>query len=101
MSNLQNRNLKRLVKSLGKPKSFHSSNLEYIKRITGASFVGFQNYQDLYHLRLVKDGNETFYKLHGTPDDITQEGYKNLLDLIIYGENGENILEKLGTNDGI
>ncbi len=80
--------------------NFHSSNLEYIKRVTGASFVGFQNYRDLYHLRFVKDGKETFYKLTGTPNDITGEGYKKLLDLIIYGERGENVeavANKLGT----
>lgn len=82
-------------------KNFHTKNLEYIKKITGASFVGFQQYQDLYHLRFVKNGVESFYKLHGKPSDITQEGYKNLLDLIIYGKDGENILTKLGTNDGI
>lgn len=90
-----------MMKALGKPRSFHASNLEYIKKVTGASFVGFQNYKELYHLRFVKDGNETFYKLHGTPNDITKEGYKDLLDLIIYGTNKENILDKLGTNDGI
>lgn len=90
-----------MMKAIGKPKPFHASNLEYIKKVTGASFVGFQNYKELYHLKFVKDGVETFYKLHGTPNDITKEGYKDLLDLIIYGKNKENILDKLGTNDGI
>ncbi len=101
MSNLGKNKIKRMLKALGKPKSFHAANLEHIKKITGASFVGFQNYQDLYHLKFVKDGRETFYKLHGTPNDITQEGYDKLLDLIIYGENKENIVTKLGTNDGV
>lgn len=81
--------------------NYHSKNLEYIKRVTGASFVGFQNYKDIYHLRFVKGGIESFYKLHGTPNDITPEKYKELLDLIIYGENGQNVLEKLGTNEGV
>ena len=90
-----------MMKALGKPKPFHASNLEYIKKVTGASFVGFQNYNELYHLRFVKDGVETFYKLNGTPNDITREGYRDLLDLIIYGTKKENILDKLGTNDGI
>ena len=79
--------------------NFHSRNLNYIKIVTGASFVGFQNYKDIYHLRFVKDKKETFYKLTGYPNDITQEGYQKLLDLIIYGEGGKNIIDKLGTND--
>jgi hypothetical protein len=79
--------------------NFHSQNLNYIKKITGASHVSFQNYKDMYHLRFIKDGKENFYRLHGEPNDITQERYKDLLDLIIYGENGQNIIEKLGTND--
>lgn len=98
-SNLNKSKIERLREALGKPKSFHTSNLERIRRVTGASFVGFQNYKDLYHLRFVKDNIETFYKLHGTPKDINQEGYDKLLDLIIFGEEKENILDKLGTND--
>lgn len=98
MSNYQKSRKKSLLRAL-KIKPFHASNLEYIKRITGASFVGYQNYQDLYHLRFVKDGKETFYKLHGTPSDMTSEKYRDLLNLIIYGENGENIISKLGTNE--
>lgn len=81
--------------------NYHSSNLAYIKRVTGASFVGFQSYKNDYHLRFVKNGKETLYHLTGTPNDVTPQRYKELLDLIIYGENGENVLEKLGTNDGI
>lgn len=65
--------------------NYHSQSLEYIKKITGASFVGFQRYKDMYHLKFIKDKKESFYKLTGTPNDITPEGYKKLLDLIIYG----------------
>jgi len=79
-----------------KTSNYHSANLNYIKKVTGASFCGFQQYKDLYHLRFVKDKVETFYKLNGEPSDITAEGYKKLLDLIIYGENGENVVDKLG-----
>ena len=78
--------------------NYHNRHLNYIKKITEASFVGFQNYKDVYHIRFVKDGVETFYKLEGTPNDITDEGYKNLLDLIIFGEGG-NPINKLGTNN--
>jgi hypothetical protein len=92
MSNYQKSRIKSFLKAV-KPKPFHASNLEYIKKITGASFVGYQNYQDLYHLRFVKDGIETFYKLHGSPDDMTSEKYKDLLNLIIFGEKVENKLE--------
>lgn len=81
--------------------NYHSKNLAFIKKVTGASFVGFENYRDTYRLRFIKGGKETQYKLFGTPDDITPEKYKELLDLIIYGENGQNVLEKLGTNEGI
>ena len=84
-----------------KIKSIHTKNLEHIKKVTGASFVGFQNYKDLYHLRFVKDKKETFYKLTGHPNDITAEGYKKLLDLIIYGDKEANIEQntnKLGSN---
>lgn len=81
--------------------NFHSKNLEYIKKVCGASFVGFEQYKNKYQVKFIKDGKETLFALHGEPKDVTQEGYKNLLDLIIYGENGENIIEKLGTNDGV
>ena len=80
--------------------NFHNKNLNYIKKITEASFVGFQSYQGIYHIRFIKDGVETFYRLEGTPDDITQEGYKNLLDLIIFGEAGSP-LNRLGQNEKI
>ncbi len=84
-----------------KTSNFHSSNLEYIKRVTGASFCGFEQYRDKYQLVLIKDGRRIECPLNGTPDDITYESYKKLLDGLIYGESNENVeavFNKLGTN---
>lgn len=99
MSNWNKSKLKAMMRILGKPKSIHTSNLEYIKKVTGATFVGYQNYQDLYHLRIVKNGNETFYKLHGTPNDMTQEKYNDLLNLIIKGVTSLQITPKTVENE--
>ena len=84
-----------------KTSNFHLSNLNYIKRVTGASFCGFEQYKDKYQVVLIKDGRRIECPLFGTPNDITSDGYKKLLDKLIFGENGENIetiAEKLGTN---
>lgn len=99
MSNWKKSRMKSFMRALTKPKSLHIANLEYIKKITGASFVGYQNYQDLYHLRIVKDGNESFYKLHGTPNDMNQQKYNDLLNLIVNGFARDQIIPKTGTNE--
>lgn len=99
MSNWNKNKVKAVMRALGKPKSIHTANLEHIKKITGATFVGYQNYQDLYHLRLVRNGVESFYKLHGTPNDMTQKKYDDLLNLIINGVSKEHIIPKLGKNE--
>lgn len=102
MSNLNKSKLKQFLKAIGKPKSFHTANLEHIKKIAKASFVGFEHYQDIYHVRVVRDGKETFYRLIGTPNDMTQDSYDKLLELILLGRTRESVLlDKLGNNDGV
>ncbi len=101
-NNRQLKQVKRMLKALGKPKSFHAANLEHIKKIAKASYVGFENYKDYFHVKVIRNDFASYFKLHGTPNDMTQDSYDKLLELIILGKTKEDVLlGKLGSNDGV
>lgn len=61
---------------------YHSYNLGVIKNKLKASYVAFQKSKNIYHLKVVKDGNPRYFILQGTPDDVTEQRYKELLELL-------------------
>lgn len=63
--------------------SYHNFYLNEIKKRSKAKFVAYEEYQGRYKLKVIKkDGEEVYYALHGTPNDVTVERYTELLNSI-------------------
>lgn len=59
--------------------NYHNFYLTKIKKLSGASFVGYEQYKNQYQLKVVVDGKTQYYALTGTPTDVTPERYNELL----------------------
>jgi hypothetical protein len=63
---------------------FHKTWLGHIKESLGASYVAYENEKDKFFLNVRtknKEGEqkEIKYSIEGTPNDVTNEDYENLL----------------------
>lgn len=59
--------------------NFHSIQLNRIKGLINATFIGYERTKDSYSLKVKKKGFETkWFPLHGTPEDVTMERYLEL-----------------------
>lgn len=61
---------------------YHQDNLTDIRRKVGASFVAYEQYRNTYHLRVIKNKIPYYFKLEGTPNDVTPQKYQQLLKVI-------------------
>lgn len=62
---------------------YHKSELDKIKKFTNASYVSYERYKDQYRLKYVRNKITTYFKLDGTPSDVTPKRYNELLNTII------------------
>jgi len=63
--------------------NYHSKQLDLIKKVTGASFLGYVREGDKFQLKYIKNGNTTYFKLEGFPSDVTPAKYNKLLNTIL------------------
>jgi hypothetical protein len=62
-----------------KKSNYHSFYLNEIKRQSGASFVGYEQYKNDFKLKVIVDNVPQYFALTGTPQDVTPERYNELL----------------------
>lgn len=62
--------------------AFHKRWLNHIKKKTGASFVGYERYNDNYTIKVKGVGEETFFIEVSHPSEITAEDYKEMAQQI-------------------
>lgn len=60
----------------------HSVILNSIKKNTGCSFLAFERYKDRYQVKAVKNKEDKYFILNGTPNDIKPEFYLELENMI-------------------
>jgi hypothetical protein len=59
--------------------NYHNFYLNEIKKRSGASFVGYEQYKNEYKLKVIVDKIPQYFALTGTPQDVTPERYNELL----------------------
>lgn len=66
----------------------HSNWLNRIKVSLGASYVSYDRYNDVYHLKVIKDKEAKYFPLTGTPNDVTPQRYVELTKQLLeyYGQ---------------
>ena len=68
---------------------FHKKWLDHVRKSIGASYLAYEEYGGLYDLKAVINGKTIKVKLEGTPQDVTSESYKNLINQFLGLENGQ------------
>jgi len=60
--------------------AFHKMWLNHVKQSIGASYVAYEEYGGLFNLKAVIKGEEFKFKLNGTPQDVSAESYKEIIN---------------------
>lgn len=58
--------------------AFHKKWLDYLKRVTGASFVAYERYKDNYTIKVKGVGEETYFIEVPNIKELTEEDYKEM-----------------------
>ena len=66
--------------------NLHSIYCDLLKQRLGATFVGWETTKNVYRLKALIPNQETLYfDIKGTPQDVTEKNYQDLLNKINNG----------------